>query len=233
LGLAAVGVVAGLGAAAASSAPAAQRRPALRCQKLHGPNLVHSSVIKVVRRRAKPHKDRRNAHDLLACVRPRGKVYPVGGDGTETLGGTPVAGDDTTLGATVGTFLLTHDHSATQLPDTVDTYKVYNVRTGRHYVYFENTDSTPPQPRSASTPPPARVLLNRSGQLAGVFTDDGSDPRARYPDAGNALVIGFQANGRRRVLDRAPRAAIPPASLQVVGHTVRWTHAGTARSATL
>jgi hypothetical protein len=45
--------------------------------------------------------------------------------------------------------------------------------------------------------------------------------------------MAFQPSGASRVLDSAPAADIPPASLLLTGNLATWTNAGVARSADL
>jgi hypothetical protein len=67
-----------------------------------------------------------------------------------------------------------------------------------------------------------RIVLNGSGQLAVALIEEHK-----------CRIVGIEPSGARRVLDSAPEAQIPPASLKLHGHVVQWVDAGSTRSATL
>jgi hypothetical protein len=85
--------------------------------------------------------------------------------------------------------------------------------------------SVPEGPGFEGTPATAVLgsfVLNRFGQLALAQIEEGK-----------CRIVGIEPSGRQRVLDSGPASQLPPASLQLKGHTVQWVDAGITHSATI
>jgi hypothetical protein len=78
------------------------------------------------------------------------------------------------------------------------------------------------------------VALNARGQVALVTGVEGKATSEGEPGPTiTRKVISVEPNGKRKVLDSAPTASIPTASLKLVGSNVHWTDGSVERSAAL
>ncbi|HEX2015389.1 MAG TPA: hypothetical protein VGN69_01755 [Solirubrobacteraceae bacterium] len=225
-------------AACASTGAAAQKR----CDHLRGTRVLQTAQIKVVTKHIhtifKAGNTQLVGKQYLACVRPRGRVLKLAQSYREysypgkVRGQTALDGGLVFLHQSAGVFLEVQTHSGNLTGDFEDNaFRVVNVRTGFSYVYSRTrSDSKTKRP-----PRPARVLLNDRGQLAGVYVNTDRNGPSTYSDPrpGHAEIVVFNAHGTRRILDTAPSAQIPSASLRLSGSTVSWSHAGMTRMATI
>jgi len=232
--LVALGAAVALAAALPSSASAAQR-----CGNVQGKTVLEDARVKVVRVRVKD--ARLDGSRLLGCARPNGKVFTVGERGTPGDAG-PFAGANsvwTFLGARKGTYLVVRRTLGDGAAQTmIEAEWVVNLRSGFKRRFYTGTsgegscsgvgDGT--GSASESTPPVARIVLNATGPFAVLYAQSG-EPTGCYPDAGNAVLVGFRPNGKRVALDRAPVAAIAASSVLVSKTLFSWTNAGVKRSA--
>ncbi len=198
--------------ACASVCAIAAQASSQTCATLRGKRLPSSHVIKLV-------EHTEEARGLVySCVRPRGRVHLLG-----------VAGDDTSSSAyevTVLTFAgmwLALDFRNQIGAHTFEEIgKACQAATGRCYRFFAEGF---PEPSLEAEVPQLRyslqrVVINGFGQLALAL--------ANYD---SVQIVGFGSGGARRLLDSGPQALIPPASLRLEGHTVRWLDGGAPRSA--
>jgi hypothetical protein len=182
------------------------------CATLRGKRLLSSNSIKLVE-----HTDEEQGV-VYACVRPRGRVHLLG-----------VAGDDTgssayavTVLGVAGRWLALDFRNQIGAHTFEEIGKACQVASGRCYRFYAEGF---PEPSLEAEVPQLRyslqrVVINKFGQLAVAL--------ANYD---TVQIVGFGSGGARRLLDSGPQAQIPPASLQLEGHTVRWLEAGVPRSA--
>ncbi len=182
------------------------------CATLRGKRLLSSHTIELVE-----HTEEARGV-VYACVRPRGRVHLLG-----------VASDDTsssayevTVLAHAGMWLALDFRNQIGSHTFEEIGKVCQAASGRCYRFFAEGFPEPsleaevPQMRFSLQ----RVVLNKFGQLALALTNYDT-----------VQIVGFGSGGARRLLDSGPQAQIPPASLRLEGHTVRWLDAGAPRGA--
>ena len=195
---------------AAADAARAAKKKKLSCKRLTGTDLAPAKDVKLVRRR-----NRELGTDLLGCVRPNGKVRRVArsedhdGHGDEDYSLKQVAG---------GTVLLSTSFGS-QYGGGKNT-SVFNIRTGKAYKLasscYEVLTGFCAEPGSAAQ----RALVNDRGQAAAAILSGQT-----------ATIAAFSSTGTRTNLDSGTQAEVPPASLNLTGGTVTWTHSGEQRSA--
>lgn len=223
------------------SAPGRKRAAAVRCDNVRGHRVLQTSRIKVVTQSFHT-ISRRNRGQVvgkryLACALPRGSVFRLARSSADYLypgstHGPALVSAGVVLRHTAGPFLEVQQREGDLAGNySRDVRRVFDVRSGHSYVYSKSE-----QGEGATANPAAaqRVLLNKLGQLAGVaFNDSSSTVPDTDPQAGYAEVVAFNSQGQRKILDSAPRAQIPAASLHLHGSTVTWTNAGQARTAVI
>jgi hypothetical protein len=208
--LAAVGACAF--AAFVSSSSLEAQASSRTCSSLRGKRLLSSPAIKLVEQT----DEARGV--VYSCARPRGRVHLLG-----------MASDDTSSSAYGVTVLaLAGSWVALDFRNQIGSHtfeeigKACQAVSGRCYRFFAEGF---PEPSLEAEVPQLRfslqrVVLNSFGQLALAL--------ANYD---TVQIIGFRSGGARRLLDSGPQAQLPPASLQLEGHTVHWLDAGAPRSA--
>jgi hypothetical protein len=160
----------------------------------------------------------------------RGRVYEcVPPDGPVRLAGSAydnTVQHDYSIGviASAGTWVAVSYRSVVDFHGTELVEKVFDARSGRSYRFFE---AGIPEGQGFEEVPaegdwPERILINRFGELAVALAGPGTTE-----------ILAVRSNGRSRVLDNAPAAQIPLASLTLHGHLAAWTDAGAPRSATI
>ncbi len=201
-GLVACALVCAVGAQASSQT----------CATLRGKRLLSSRALKVVEHT----EEARGA--VYSCLRPHGRVHLLG-----------VASDDTSSSAyqvqvlgLAGMWLALDFRNQIGSHTFEEIGKACQAASGRCYRFFAEGF---PEPSLEAEVPQLRfslqrVVINRFGQLALAL--------ANYD---SVQIVGFGSGGARRLLDSGPQALIPPASLRLEGHTVRWLDGGAPRSA--
>jgi hypothetical protein len=184
-----------------------------RCANVKGRRLVSNRAIKVVE-----HGDESKGF-VDVCVPPNGRVRLAGSayDATiQRLYSIKVI-------AVAGTWVALDLTSVVDFHGSEEMDEVFDAKSGSSYGFF---DAAIPEGQGFEGIAPTAVLgsvvLNRFGQLASALIEEGK-----------CRIVGIEPTGKRRVLDSAPEAQIPPSSLKLQGHTVQWVDAGSTRSATL
>lgn len=222
----------------AIGAPAPAQAATRACPTLKGTKVLTTPKLRVVSvpfdttyRRSGTRVVGRN---LLACARPRGTVRKIGTTFNEYAttgsikGQSAVGSGFTSLGTTTGTFIVTRLREADLAGNFAETYRVVDVATGRRYSYFHELQT---EEGSLSEPaPPVTVRLDATGRLAAVLSSR-KDEGYSAPPVGRTQVVAFTSTGARTVLDEAPLADIPSASLKLADGVVGWINAGQAKSA--
>ena len=194
-------------AACAVAFPAATARAApLRCDKTHGRELAHSSVVKVY----KVKQDR--TYRFYGCARPRGPVVAL----TQRF-----KGNEVKLVAAKAAFV-----AFTRTIRGSDTIAVVDARTGRkrHGLF-------PPSgiefDIDRSTPQIGIARINDKGELvvAYVGLGDGTSTDSMIH------LYAFDQRGHQQLLDRGPSSKLPMKSVRLAGEDVSWLHDGATRTA--
>jgi hypothetical protein len=153
------------------------------------------------------------------CVPPNGRVRLAGSAYDATIQGLYSIKVIELAGTWVALeFTSVIDFHGSEISD-----EVFDAKSGRSYRFFEA--AVPEGPGFEDIPATAVLgsfVLNRFGQLALALTNEGK-----------TQIVGIEPSGRRRVLDSGPASQLPPASLQLKGHTVQWVDAGITHSATI
>lgn len=195
---------------AAAGDPASQASP---CRALRGRDLAPARNVKLVRRR-----NRDNGTDLLGCVVGRSRVRELAS--SRDLETTT---DSYTISQVAGAIvLLVSSHGSQYASDR--RVSVSDIRTGRRYVVARSCSQMGSGPCGGQNARAAAAFVNRRGQAAAAIVPDGTE---------TTTIVGFCSRGQRRELDSGPSAEVPASSLRLDRSTVRWTHSGEARSATL
>jgi hypothetical protein len=183
------------------------------CASLSGKRLpTPSKAVKLVERGDE-------ARGLVyACVPPRGRVHLLGVAHDETVAG---AYEVTVLGS-AGTWVAVDFRNQLDPHTYEDIGKTCDARSGRCYRFFAEGF---PEPSLEAEVPQLRfslerVVINGFGQSATAL--------ANY---NTVEIVGYGSSGKKRLLAGGPAKDIPAASLELQGHTVRWTDAGVPRSA--
>ncbi len=177
----------------------------LRCNHTHGTELAHSTVVKVYKVKVKGTTSR-----YYGCARPRGLV---------TALTKPFKGGAVRLVAAKAAYV-----AFTRTLGGQQTISVVDARTGRqqHGLYPPDIEfDTDP-----ATPQIGKVRLNAQGELAVTYIGlgDGSTTDS------TTYVYAFDRRGDEQLLDSGPSRDLPPASVQLTGEAVSWTHSGTAHT---
>jgi hypothetical protein len=192
-----------------------------RCGSLTGKRLVRSRSVKVVERAT------RSRAVVYICAPPDGRVR-IAGSAFDAFagGGEPNIAPNYSIRvlAVSGTWVAIAYKSLVDAHGSEEILKVSDARSGASYRFFEA--GIPEGPGFEGTSPSEgeveRVVLNPFGQLAFALGKEGT-----------IQIVGVRRGGARRVLDTAPKAQIPLASLMIAGHTVKWLDATVARNAVL
>jgi hypothetical protein len=153
------------------------------------------------------------------CVPPNGRVRLAGSAYDATIQGLY----SIKVIALAGTWVALEFTSVIDFHGSEIFDEVFDAKSGRSYRFFE--EAVPEGPGFEGIPATAVLgsfALNRFGQLALAQSEEGK-----------CRIVGIEPSGRRRVLDSGPASQLPPASLQLKGHTVQWVDAGITHSATI
>lgn len=198
---------------AGASVPGDRARRPSSCRALRGRDLAPARNVKLVRRR-----NRENGTDLLGCVLGRRGVREIAS--SRDL-------ETTTEGYTVeqvaGTIVLLASSYGSQYASD-RRVSVSDIRTGRRYVVARSCSRVGSGPCGGQNATAAAAFVNDRGQAVAAIVPD---------ETQTTMIVGFSSRGERRELDSGPSAEVPASSLRLDGSTVRWTHSGEARSATL
>jgi hypothetical protein len=182
------------------------------CEKLDGDqDLAPAKDTKLVKRRNSD-----NGTDLVGCVLPSGIVRTVSSSvklvaeerGYKLL---QVAHHQ----------VLVRGEVRNQYGHGLSTY-VFDLEDGTTYTIAETCFDA--QGVACDQTKARRAFVNASGQAAAVVSTAGSQ---------QLKVMGFASTGDGTVFDTGTATQIPPSSLSLQGHVVRWMHSGHPRSATL
>lgn len=201
-------------ALAGVTAPAQGTNPLREsCAQLRGKRLKSKGQVKLIQQ-GNPAKA-----TVYACVLPHGRVWNAGATNSNPAGEYAID-----VEAVVGDWVALSFNETFGVASTRSD-RLVNAKTGKSFRYFHALYG-PGEP-SEEVARVQRTLLSAGGQLAlYVLVERGGTPL-------RAEVIGFTPSGSRRVLDNAPVAQIPAASLTLNGAAVGWTDSGEARTATL
>lgn len=200
-------------AGAKALATFASARPS--CATLKGKRLLTTSAVKVVVRDV----EERRAY-VYMCVPPAGRVHLAGYAYDET----GVSQFETQVKRSAGHWIVLRFRSQTDPLVSEEVDKTCDARSGHCYRFYETGIGEGPVlgEEPSYEPNLEATALNRFGQTLICLSLHG-----------HRAVVGIEADGRRRTLDKAPEAQIPPASLRLVGHVAEWSDAGVSRRATL
>ena len=183
----------------------------LKCNKTHGVELAHSSIVKVYKVKvAKSSK-----FEYVGCAKPSGPVV------TLTH---PFTQNKVKMVAHLGAYV-----AFTRTIEDTDTISVVDARTGRQKqaIFAPDNIDFDVDP---DTPEVAAVKLNLKGEAAVVYAGLASGGTT----GSNNYVYAYDATGEdEQFLDYGSSSTLPASSLRLSGETVSWTHAGKKRSATI
>jgi hypothetical protein len=187
------------------AADAAAAGPA-RCDRTHGTELAHSSVVKVYKVRSG------SGYRYFGCARPHGPVVAL----TK-----PFKGSDVKLVAAKGAYV-----AFTRTISGRDTIAVVDARTGRkrHGLYPPDdiefdVDSRTPQIGAARVNSRGELVVSYIGLGDGSSTDS------------TVYVYAFDRDYHEQLLDSGTSSKLSASSIKLSGETVSWTHDGATRSA--
>jgi hypothetical protein len=202
------------GLALASPAVAAHaKRP--RC-RLSGPNLAHSSRIKVVKT-----KNADGLDVLRACARPNGRVFTIEEAQDEGLGTSTVD-----LDRVAGIWITSTVSDSNQYGGGL-TLSATNVRTGHSYALVSSRYSIGSPGSSAYLD---RALIDSHGDAA-IAVGTARFGASEQPQPGTEEIDAFAPDGTKLVLDSADGTTLPGSSLSFDHGVVSWTHGGMQRTA--
>ena len=199
-----------------NGAPMSAKLPKVtECQKLNArpPRDLAPGTrrVKIVER-----ENTDNGTDLIGCVLPDGKLSVIASSGKQ-----PGLDRKYQLLQVAGHYALVRGETINQYGHGVSTY-VYDIKKASSYNLAEACfDAQGPACHQTHA---KTAFVNAQGQAAAIVDRDG---------ASNLQVVGFKSTGASKVLDTGTAAEIPPSSLRLEGHVVRWRHSGVPRSATL
>ena len=219
---------------------------AASCRGARGKEVRETASLRIVARVKAASKARERMTTFYACALPSGRLRRLGYTGGADTGRTsssPLEGRFAVI-KVAGRYVLfrqfTQDNGAgTQ----TDTRVVADVRGGERrevwrFRYVESTicdEAIGPYRPPPYLPRPKQFVLGANGVVAGVYAPrPGDDFAACFtpPDA-TLVLVSVPGRPRLRELDRGPASEIPSRSLTLRDRTVRWTHAGEPRSATV
>ena len=193
------------------------------CNQLHGKNLAKSRMVKIVKTRLHSGRAR-----YFGCVLPRGTAHPIGGFVGPDIGGFEKTQHIDRLN---GRFVAV-TYSQSVGTETSDDSRVYNLATGRSYLFahaFASENESDYYELGARV----RAVLASRGRLVASYSryEDNPDPNGDQIE--HATIAVFSATGKRKILDEGLASSVVAKSLKVVGHTVSWTSGGVVRTYTL
>ncbi len=201
-----------LAGALALPAPAATAHR--RCATLAGRRLLSTRAVKVVEQRAGE-----SGAYVFTCVPREGQVHLAGSAHDATVSGLY----SISVIAHAGSWIALDFVSRVDPDSSEEIEKVCDARSGRSYRFFEaGVLEVPGFESREGESTIERLALNRFGQLALVLSQGAA-----------VRIVAYGPSGVSRTLDTGSPAQIPPSSMKLDGHTVSWTDAGVARSATL
>ena len=194
-----------VGAILLPAADAAAAGPT-RCDRTHGTELAHSSVVKVYKVKSG------SSYRYFGCAKPRGPVIAL----TK-----PFQGKDVKLVAAKGAYV-----AFTRTISGRDTIAVVDARTGkkRHGLYPPDdiefdVDSQTPQIGAARVNTRGELVVSYIGLGDGSSTDS------------TVYVYAFDTRGNEQLLDSGTSSKLSARSIKLSGETVSWTHDGATRTA--
>jgi hypothetical protein len=222
-----------------STAPAGAAAPVVRrCAQAGTKKVLTTPALRVVSVRVDTVSKKNQAHivgrDFYGCAGATGAAHKIGfiykdyATTGSVKGMTAVDSGLTSFGQTAGTFIITRTRESDLSGNFAErTYRVVDVATGRKYTFFHQLSG---EEESHDPAPPVTQRLDDSGRLAAILSSPDDEGYAD-PPVGSSEVVAFSATGKRTVLDVAPIAAIPKASLTLSEGAVGWTNAGKAKTA--
>ncbi|MCW3015998.1 MAG: hypothetical protein JWO02_3090 [Solirubrobacterales bacterium] len=192
----------------------------VKCNKLVGKNFAKNGKVKIVRKKLSRGQSR-----FFGCVLPGGAVRPIG----------PVVGPDQTgydtsesIVSVRGTFAAVEIFGGVgQTAMTFGDSRVYNLTTGKSYVYDEQSSSEEGQ-QSGKYGLGRKSFLNAHGRLVGSYQAYSSDDDAKITS-----IVSYSPSGEATLLDKGDAAVVLAQSLKLVGTTASWTSGGVTKTATL
>jgi hypothetical protein len=207
-------------AAFAVIASSASVADAATCNQLRGKNLATNGKVKIVKTRLGKGRSR-----YFGCVLPRGTAHPIG-----RAFGLNLDGVDTSqsIDQVKGTFVVV-TYSESYGTTTSDDSRVYNLATGKSYLFY-NVFGSENGSDQYDLGSPVRKFLDDKGRLVASYlhlptTDQSSDVK-------RVTITVFSATGKRTILDQATEA-LDAKSLKVVGKIASWTSGGMTKTYTL
>ena len=192
-------------AVATATAQAAARS---KCQRLKGKDLAPAKTVKLVAL-----ANDEDGTDLVGCVLPRGKVRTV--TSSEDLYTTRY---DYALRQVAGRIVLVSSTYSSQYAFSEST-RVVDLRSGRYYTIAYRCQQITGDNCGDQTAAPAAFVTKLGRAVAAIG------------GPGGMTIATFDPFGRRRDLDVATAAELPPESLRLAGVTAYWRHGGQPRSA--
>jgi hypothetical protein len=122
-----------------------------------------------------------------------------------------------------GRFVLLSTSHSSQYAG-VESTSAFDLRTGRDYGIAHDCTRIGAGSCDGPRTTAAAAFINRHGQAAAAIVPIGGD---------TTTIAGFEARGQRIDFDSGPSTEIPATSLSLEGRTIRWTHSGEERTATL
>lgn len=179
---------------------------AKRCNRTHGKELAHSTIVKVYKVRVG------SSYRFFGCARPSGPVVPL----TQ-----PFKGNAVKLVAAKGAYV-----AFTRTIRGRDTIATVDARTGRKRrgLYPPGEIEFDVDPR---TPQIAAARVNSSGELVVSYVGLGAgDTRDS-----TIYVYAFDRTYHQQLLDSGPSSKLIARSIKLRGRDVSWTHDGATRTA--
>jgi hypothetical protein len=178
----------------------------LRCNKTHGKELAHSTVVKVYK--VKSGKNFR----FYGCAKPRGPVIAL----TQKFSDKQVK-----LVASAGAYV-----AFTRTIQGSDTIAVVDARTGRkrHGLFPPEGIEFDVDP---ATPQIGTARVNLTGELVVAYVGLGEGGTT----ASTIHLYAFDSAGHEQLLDRGPSSTLLMKSVKLSGEDVSWSHDGVTRTA--
>jgi hypothetical protein len=197
----------------ATRPPSAAAGVPARCNAFRGKRLLRSRSVTVIKRTEGERRE-----DAFICVPPGGRVHLAGWAFDETIG----ALYSVKVLGSAGTWVAIQFGSQVDFHGGEEVGKMCNARNGRCYYFFHAFTYGGSEFEEAAAEQPAldAVAVNRFGEMLLAETLKGT-----------THVVSVSTKGSQSILDSAPEASIPPASLKLVGHEASWIDSGMVRRA--